>query len=766
MIITGFNGTNFASAGFIPGVDWLWGQWQMTPATQARQGATPVLTGGTISERAIPVQFGYRGVLSYENAFIQLMGILDPVNTVPRTLTAQLNDGTAVQCEAVVQVTGAPTGDDDANWLEATFITMDPYWKKTNATVQGPAQLATNSDSMAITNGGSTTVFPLIERSAPTVPYMLSSRSRFRVTVTNGGTLPLDRETLTVLMEYVVGYTGFSAIDMIKDGIYYPVSKTTNPPNGAMELVMFPVTVDTGTSETFDLICTNGARLYPRTLDSYTRFDGNYTALAIDWENYQDATTVTSTTIGDLAANWAVGQWAGACVILVGGGGSIQARRVVSNTATVLTVARAFTTVPDTTTDFTVIGSGAYFDGGQASAGAASSLTDAAQSWDPGTLTGGTIRIIAGTGTGQSREIASNTATQVTTKTAWATAPNSTSVYSISRIGYHRYYVDQTNNGAAHRGGWQINKRFSRPSRIRFGGADILNGWSPFLLNDNGDDFNSARVTPVNVGNIHYWPMLDADRRRKQDRKLPEEGQADGVAIYHPLGYSGIRFDYSIKNTNGICEAVFLCREAGGDEFEAFVPADDQTQANLTNVAAQYVNLAPLGSPQHIYMGLQPNGWSDGDAETISKDAKESDIATLRWNDTLILWVDIASKLSYTLGSIETVVPVDDEFRVGKYALQIGKRDGQRLWISTTDALVIDCARAKAYVDTGTDLVDVTYAVYPVVYEDRDGDGVEESYAADRWLPIPPGNSTLLFSSENLVGGFDCTLTTREQVYG
>ncbi len=67
-----------------------------------------------------------------------------------------------------------------------------------------------------------------------------------------------------------------------------------------------------------------------------------------------DATTATSTTIGDSGEAWIPNEFAGMIVELNGGTGSGQTRRVVGNTTTVMTVSPAFTTTPDTTTDFQV----------------------------------------------------------------------------------------------------------------------------------------------------------------------------------------------------------------------------------------------------------------------------------------------------------------------------------------------------------------------------------------------------------------------------
>lgn len=71
------------------------------------------------------------------------------------------------------------------------------------------------------------------------------------------------------------------------------------------------------------------------------------------------------------------------------------------------------------------------FATGTASAGGTSSLTNAAKTWATNQWANFQIRIASGTGAGQIRTIASNTATVITTSTAWAVTPDATSVYFV-----------------------------------------------------------------------------------------------------------------------------------------------------------------------------------------------------------------------------------------------------------------------------------------------------------------------------------------------
>jgi hypothetical protein len=91
---------------------------------------------------------------------------------------------------------------------------------------------------------------------------------------------------------------------------------------------------------------------------------------------------------------------------------------------------------PDTVTLVSTIVSDIVMDGvsaatGTATSGGASTLTDSGASFGVNAFAGNVVQITAGLGVGQSRVIASNTATVLTTATAWATAPDNTSVYDI-----------------------------------------------------------------------------------------------------------------------------------------------------------------------------------------------------------------------------------------------------------------------------------------------------------------------------------------------
>ena len=81
------------------------------------------------------------------------------------------------------------------------------------------------------------------------------------------------------------------------------------------------------------------------------------------------------------------------------------------------------------------------FASGTATAGAATTLTDSGKSWTTNQWTNYQIRIVAGTGAGQIRSIASNTGTVITVGTSWATNPSTDSVYAIQGNDDYIYYI-------------------------------------------------------------------------------------------------------------------------------------------------------------------------------------------------------------------------------------------------------------------------------------------------------------------------------------
>ena len=71
------------------------------------------------------------------------------------------------------------------------------------------------------------------------------------------------------------------------------------------------------------------------------------------------------------------------------------------------------------------------YTNGTATSGGSTTLTDSSKSWTVNAYANKAVVISAGTGSGQHRTIASNTATALTVDTAWTTNPDATSVYAV-----------------------------------------------------------------------------------------------------------------------------------------------------------------------------------------------------------------------------------------------------------------------------------------------------------------------------------------------
>ncbi|MGL5098108.1 MAG: hypothetical protein ACRDD1_21180, partial [Planctomycetia bacterium] len=121
----------------------------------------------------------------------------------------------------------------------------------------------------------------------------------------------------------------------------------------------------------------------------------------------------------------------------------------VYDRATNVWTARSVTGIPTTwgtdaqllSTSGIASNNGLGFVNGTATAGAGSTLTDGAKTWPVNGWTNAQIRITGGTGAGQIRTIASNTATVITVSVAWTTNPDATSVYRIEGNDEHFYLL-------------------------------------------------------------------------------------------------------------------------------------------------------------------------------------------------------------------------------------------------------------------------------------------------------------------------------------
>ena len=87
-------------------------------------------------------------------------------------------------------------------------------------------------------------------------------------------------------------------------------------------------------------------------------------------------------------------------------------------------------------------------ENGTATGGTATTLTDSIRNWTTDMFAAYNVTITSGTGSGQTRIIASNTATVLTVTVAWTTNPNATSVYQITESIVDYVYTYNTSTSA------------------------------------------------------------------------------------------------------------------------------------------------------------------------------------------------------------------------------------------------------------------------------------------------------------------------------
>lgn len=191
------------------------------------------------------------------------------------------------------------------------------------------------------------------------------------------------------------------------------------------------------------------------TPDNTTTYRVRNYVQSVTQEYSATATAGAATTITNSAATWTTNQWANYSVRIVSGTGANQELMIKSNTGTALTVVQAWGTNPDNTSVFQIV-SYTYqnFDINvfqadiAATAGGNTTITSSTQIWPTNGFAGYLVRITSGTGSGQTRYIASNTGTVLTISNAWGTNPDNTSVFDIiSRSGnwpyeFSDFYLD------------------------------------------------------------------------------------------------------------------------------------------------------------------------------------------------------------------------------------------------------------------------------------------------------------------------------------
>jgi hypothetical protein len=546
--------------------------------------------------------------------------------------------------------------------------------------------------------------------------------------------------------------------------------------------------IPAGESVDLEIVYGNASAGAPKTLSDRTTVDGDYCAVDLTGDNGTSTGGNTSTTLNDTGKNWPASYWIGGFLQIVSGTGAGQRRRISANTATQITVERAWTTTPDATSKYCLWRSGWMVHGGIASSATSTSLTDSSLSLATNEFAGGTITILSGTGAGQSRTISTNTATSFTVSPAWTTTPDTTSVYAVERYGHYAWAVGTTDFDAGsltvrHRGGWQINRFYSKPTQMAFGDF-CVGGWQrdtyPVGGNDDWTQLSYVDLGPVGVHNSFFQTGLEARLRRQSPRTYSEEGLGNGVTFISQLGLTGVRFDYRMLNTNsapgatnGIGDFIVAVRADGNLDWQTILE-DSTRRTSFTTVATAFYNLRdPDGNPTQIIMAAIP-----ADGVEVATSAAATDELRVRWNSRLEVQVDPASIQFGALSAEESVYHLAGTLRTGLTASFGHQRlifggEGHYVFLgqNTGNVIEVDCENGRVRTYNGGPLSlggpllfnrEAPWACRILYYpDDPNNDGVLDGRMAPVWLPLPPGASTWYYE-EPAIGSVEIQILWRE----
>jgi len=138
-------------------------------------------------------------------------------------------------------------------------------------------------------------------------------------------------------------------------------------------------------------------------------------------------TTLVDATRGVDAPAWRTNQWTGYSAYIFSGAAKGELLKITGNTATTLTFQDSASEAVDGTSRYMILG----FDAGYATTGGNFTLQESGKAWATNRWANYAVRILSGTGAGQVRTIASNTANQLTVTRRWDTNPGVGSVYVI-----------------------------------------------------------------------------------------------------------------------------------------------------------------------------------------------------------------------------------------------------------------------------------------------------------------------------------------------
>lgn len=611
-----YDGITFASLNVSAGFDPIYTGPYRSPASLQRFGASPSHSGVTQDVEMRTVTFHPKAGYDIESTLQALMGKLNVLSPKERVFTALLNDEVTTVTRNMAITTHRQIG---TNQIAIDFSASDPIWRELTETTTSIT--TTEAAALAITNSGTVQAYPTIKVDPVTQRTTDTSsvgwKYRRQVTIANETTEDWRGRPITVDLGDTAAWVTASKAQSDGDDVrvYYQgagINRTLTNFNTKRTWCHFLVSIKSGGSATYDIVYANTSAGTAR--DMSTRGGSGETYIAYDLEGFNGtATAGSTTTLTMTGAGWETDEWKGGFITLTSGTGSVRSRRVASNTSQIITFNRALNTAPDVDTTFNLWRSGVYVDGGRITTTGATTVTDNLHTikWGVNQLEGATVTFVGGgTATPATMTVASNTADTITFTSSFSVNPTVGDSYTIERLGVWHYIVDTSITETAHRGQYRLNNWYS-PAERSWPGELTPGGWGVDTYLENDDDYRQYRAYNAGSGGghaINMWSLLRASRRVRQTALYPDEGNGDGMSIYSPYRFQGLYWDKKVKNRNGVGMVVVAGKAPSGEDWSD-ISTYTTTHTNLSDVAAEYIDLDAYGNPSRLGIFVAP---SDG----------------------------------------------------------------------------------------------------------------------------------------------------------
>jgi hypothetical protein len=772
--LTSFDGTTFASIGVTGQIDFSSAPPEVDPTYEDRVDTAASFTVSPRSSSDVTAIFKHT-TYAQRRDLRRLLGF--PRNRQERVLVASLGDD-ASPTSAQTAATVAAVDTSQAGQTTVIFRIADVRWLATSVTTDGPTSFSATG-TRTLTVGGETIAYPTLKVgwsvARPSSSATIGWTFRRRITITNSSVQalrnypvqlgPINTATLTSGGKLQVSANDLVVFDDKGRRLRHGIAGNTNGANNRATFLWWVIDeLAAGASRTYDVAYGNPSA----SGSSNTGFPLSYPGspsidtTGVDAQASAGSTTTTLNTPLVFDPN----QYVGSTVIITGDSVGVtsyggQYRRITSHTTSsgILTISRAWTTTPNTTAGFVVVGAGFMGDGGQASSTTATSLTDSSQVWNVNEWIGATVEIITlsitmGTVV-QSATVTGNTATALTVASWPSGTPSGTALYRVyRRNGNWLYRVSQDRRATMlHRGRWRLNPVLVRPSQVWFKSDGSPAAWSltTYNPNDAKNDVNQRRYSFLDTGGSEYdaFAILDASIQYKDRGPLPEKGYANGCELYVPLGILGTKHDFQIKNPSAMARAAFGVRERGGEDWNLYKEYST-TQASLTLIAAAYYDLTAYGTPLHLLAALT----SDDDADiektqTGTANLRDGNVLEVRIdtrNLSVTNWDDATEDTIYDLsltvrrgGASEA--DGDDVVVIGGDERHVFLKSTEKIWIGPIGdrPLAIRTYAGSTYVR------DVANGAL-VSHSANDATGTVQREVSSDVLPLTPGSPVLRIS--------------------